>query len=72
MLEVLVGISLCFIAFEFLDEWHQRRQSKRRLAAIRQHSSALRRPWDTLRGRWADTPADNPSKSMQAPRDPGP
>ena len=72
MLEVLVGISLTFIVFEFADEWHQRRQSKRRLAALRQHSSAMRRPWDTLRGRWADAPAEEPSKSLQAPSDPGP
>ena len=71
MLEVLVGISLTFIVFEFIDEWHQRRQSKRRLAAIRQHSPAMRRPWDTLRGRWADSPAENSSKSLHAPNDPG-
>jgi hypothetical protein len=62
MLELLVGISLAFVILEFADEWQQRRLSKRRLAAIRKQAPALRRPWDTLRGRWIESPLDKPSE----------
>ena len=60
MLELLVGISLGFVVLELLDEWQQRRRSQRRLSALRQSASVMRRPWDTLRGRWIDPPGDQP------------
>lgn len=59
MLEVLVGISFAFVLLEFADEWHQRRLSKRRLAVIREQAPLLRRPWDTLRGRWIESESDS-------------
>ncbi|MDB5634000.1 MAG: hypothetical protein JWR49_2855 [Tardiphaga sp.] len=62
MLEVLVGISFAFVVLEFADEWQQRRLSNRRLAAIRKQTSVLRRPWDTLRGRWIESPVEKPSE----------
>ena len=60
MLELLVGISLGFVVLELLDEWQQRRRSQRRLSDMRQRSSVMRRPWDTLRGRWLEPPGDQP------------
>jgi hypothetical protein len=65
MLEVLVGISFAFVVLEFADEWHQRRLSKRRLATIRKQAPLLRRPWDTLRGRWIESESGSqmPSKT---------
>jgi hypothetical protein len=61
MLEILAGISFAFVVLELADEWHQRHLSKRRLAVMRGQVPILGRPWDTLRGRWIESPAERPA-----------
>jgi hypothetical protein len=49
----LIGLYIALIIWPYLQEWHQHRTNKARLAKMRKHHAAGHR-WDVRKGQWID------------------